>query len=584
VLLAAADTYVVVLALPSIMRDIGISLDQLQQAAPIVSGFLLGYVVVLPLLGRLSDIYGRRPVFVGCLVAFALGSVLTATADALPLVVAGRTIQGLGGGGLVPVTLALVADMWPPGRRGLPLGVVGAVQEMGSVLGPLYGAVIVAASGWRAIFWINLPVSAVLAAAFFVGPGFASAPRRRGFDVPGSVLAAAAATAGALALTAPSWIADSIALGGLYQPVLGGRLGALTRPMSLIFFGLLALLLAWELMGSRWVRPLLPLQRLPQAAHNADWVGGALLGGVLACVILTFATANPAQQVIADQSAVVLPVGAALAALFVWRELSARNPLVHFPSLADRAAFGSLLTNFFVGGALMAALIDIPIFARVTQFPDSQVQAALVLVRFLAAVPIGAVCGGLICERLGYRATASLGMLLSAGMFLAMNSWTAGTLGERGVLLGWHTPLRGSDLWLALCGLGFGLAIAPVNAAVLGAVSATLHGLASSLVVVARMIGMLVGLSLLTAIGLRRYYSEAATIKPPDRLCPATPLHCPVYDSLITAAALDELHAIFLGAAVSAVIAAVLGLGLLRRRAAGQRPHHVASTLAAAGD
>jgi len=156
VLLAAADTYVVVLGVPSIMGDIGIGIDQLQQATPIISGFLCGYVVVLPLLGRLSDIYGRQPVFVACLVAFAIGSVMTATASALPMVVAGRTIQGLGGGGLVPVTLALVADIWPPGRRGLPLGVVGAVQEVGSVLGPLYGSVIVAVSSWRTIFWVNL--------------------------------------------------------------------------------------------------------------------------------------------------------------------------------------------------------------------------------------------------------------------------------------------------------------------------------------------------------------------------------------------------------------------------------------------
>src|SRR5438477_4336683 len=80
VLLAAADTYVVVLALPSIMRDVGIGLDQLQEAAPIVSGFLCGYVVVLPLLGRLSDVYGRRPVLLGCLGVFALGSVVTAGA------------------------------------------------------------------------------------------------------------------------------------------------------------------------------------------------------------------------------------------------------------------------------------------------------------------------------------------------------------------------------------------------------------------------------------------------------------------------------------------------------------------------
>src|SRR3981081_1262293 len=114
VLLAAADTYVVVLALPSIMRDVGLSLDQLQEAAPIVSGFLCGYVVVLPLLGRLSDLYGRRPVLLGCLAVFALGSAVTASAHGLGVVVAGRTLQGLGGGGLVPVYLELAPDTPPP--------------------------------------------------------------------------------------------------------------------------------------------------------------------------------------------------------------------------------------------------------------------------------------------------------------------------------------------------------------------------------------------------------------------------------------------------------------------------------------
>src|SRR5690625_7297999 len=69
--------------------------------------------------------------------------------------VVGRVIQGVGGGGLVPATLALVADLWPAERRGLPLGIVGAVQELGSVLGPLYGAVVLALGDWRAIFWLN---------------------------------------------------------------------------------------------------------------------------------------------------------------------------------------------------------------------------------------------------------------------------------------------------------------------------------------------------------------------------------------------------------------------------------------------
>ena len=122
VLVAAMDTYVIVLALPAIMADVGIGVDQLQAATPIVSGFLLGYVVVMPLLGRLSDIYGRRPLLLLCLAVFAAGSLVTASATDLGSVVAGRALQGLGGGGLVPVTLALVADLWPADVRGLPLG------------------------------------------------------------------------------------------------------------------------------------------------------------------------------------------------------------------------------------------------------------------------------------------------------------------------------------------------------------------------------------------------------------------------------------------------------------------------------
>src|SRR5690554_432503 len=79
--------------------------------------------------------------------------------------VVGRLIQGIDGGGLIPPTLALVADLWPPKQRGLPLGIVGAVQELGSVMGPLYGAVILAFGSWRDIFWLNCAVGLVLAAA-----------------------------------------------------------------------------------------------------------------------------------------------------------------------------------------------------------------------------------------------------------------------------------------------------------------------------------------------------------------------------------------------------------------------------------
>ena len=162
---AAADTYVVVLALPEMMNAVGVPIDQLQRAAPIVSGFLLGYVAMLPLIGRIADLRGRVPVLVAALVVFAAGSLITALAYDMPSMVVGRFLQGVGGGGLVPATLALVADLYPVNRRGVPLGVVSAVQEVGSVLGPLFGAVVLAFADWRVIFGINLAVGLVLALA-----------------------------------------------------------------------------------------------------------------------------------------------------------------------------------------------------------------------------------------------------------------------------------------------------------------------------------------------------------------------------------------------------------------------------------
>ncbi|HEY2706313.1 MAG TPA: MFS transporter [Candidatus Dormibacteraeota bacterium] len=569
VLLAAADTYVVVLALPSIMRDVGLSLDQLQQAAPIVSGFLCGYVVVLPLLGRLSDLYGRRPVLLGCLAVFALGSAVTASAHGLGAVVAGRTLQGLGGGGLVPVTLALVADTWPPQHRGVPLGVVGAVQELGSVIGPLYGAAIVAVSGWRTIFWVNLPVAVVLAAGF--RPPWSEVARRRAargtgrVDLAGGALLAGAAAAALLALLQPDVLTGSDTLGQLYSPLLGAS--ALTTPLALAAAGLLAALAAWELAAPWGVRPLLPLRRTPAMLRAADWPGALLLAAVLGCVIVAFAGADPSRQVVGDAAPGLLAAAAVAGVLFLLVELRRDDPLVPLAALRPRAAHGALLVNLCAGAALMAVLIDVPIFARATRFHDSQVQAALVLLRFLAAVPVGAVLGGLVCERLSHRVTAGCGMLLSAAMLLLLGGWTAGTLGEHAVLLGWHAPFGGADVELALCGLGFGLAIAPVNAAVLGAVRDSLHGLVSALVVVARMVGMLVGLAALTAVGLRRFYAASAQLPSPIRLCPQTPAHCPAYDLLATAAVVDELHAVFVGAALCAAAAAVLALVLLQRTA-----------------
>lgn len=115
VALAAADTYVVVLALTDMMTGVGVGIESLQKATPIISGFLLGYVAVLPLIGRLADVLDRQRILLACLAIFVVGSAITAMASELSVLVVGRVLQGLGGGGLVPATLALVAQLWPPG-------------------------------------------------------------------------------------------------------------------------------------------------------------------------------------------------------------------------------------------------------------------------------------------------------------------------------------------------------------------------------------------------------------------------------------------------------------------------------------
>jgi hypothetical protein len=122
-----------------------------------------------------------------------------------------------------------------------------------------------------------------------------------------------------------------------------------------------------------------------------------------------------------------------------------------------------------------------------------------------------------------------------------------------------------ATLPLLLAGLGFGLVLAPVNASILASTDAAIHGLASSLVVVARMVGMLVGISALTTIGLRRYYAVQVDLPSPSDVC-STGTQCAAYTRMLTEAGLAQLQTVFVGAAGCAGVAAVLALVLFRAR------------------
>ena len=147
VFVAASDLTVVSTILPQIVFDLEIPLRTgLSQAAWIVNAYLIAYTLTLPLLGHVSDQFGRRNTFLACLVLFSAGSLVAGTARTLEVMIAGRAIQALGAGAMVPVAMAYVADVLPPERRPLALGIVGAVDTAGWVIGPLYGALMVAFS------------------------------------------------------------------------------------------------------------------------------------------------------------------------------------------------------------------------------------------------------------------------------------------------------------------------------------------------------------------------------------------------------------------------------------------------------
>ncbi len=546
---AAADTYVVVLALPEMMASVGVPIDQLQKAAPIVSGFLLGYVAMLPLIGRIADLRGRVPVLVAALVVFAVGSLVTALAYDMPTMVLGRFLQGVGGGGLVPATLALVADLYPVERRGVPLGVVSAVQELGSVLGPLFGALVLSVADWRVIFVVNLVVGLVLAVAIRRLAG-TPGPRTGRFDWPGSLLLLLTLVTGALVFLRPPPLLRDLTFGAVFVPFSGD--GRWLTPLGLVAMVAFALFVVRCLTASR---PLVDLRGWAGIAREADLTGALLLAAALSGVILAFATADPRIEVFSGRGLWYLLGGAVAAVAFVAHLRSAESPIVPTGALRRTPAWGALAVSFFVGAALIAALIDIPIFARTTVYADSQLMAALVLVRFLVALPVGAVVGGYLTHRLPAGVVTALGMACAAIGFLWMSTWHLETLDH-----------ASATLPLVIGGFGFGLALAPVNAAVLASTDDDVHGLATATVVVARMVGMLIGISALTTIGLRRYYAEQKDMPNVRTVCNGTS-RCKEFTLLLKEAGIAQEHTVFLGAAVCAAVAGVLALVLFRTAA-----------------
>ena len=155
-LIASLDQTVVATTLPTIVSDLG----GLSQLSWVVTGYLLASTVSTPLWGKLGDLYGRKRLFQAAIVIFLLGSALCGLSQNMTELILFRSLQGLGGGGLIVLVQAIIGDIVPPRERGRYQGLFGAAFGLSSVAGPLLGGFFVDTLSWRWIFYLNLPIGA----------------------------------------------------------------------------------------------------------------------------------------------------------------------------------------------------------------------------------------------------------------------------------------------------------------------------------------------------------------------------------------------------------------------------------------
>ena len=399
--IAALDQTVVVTALPSVMLDLKIPITQLDRVSWIITAYLLGYTVAMPLIGRLGDVYGYPRVYQGSLVIFCIGTSLVAVAHSFEFMIGARVIQAIGGGATVPLGMALATSLVPPERRALALGVVGGAAEAGSMLGPAYGGAIVELSSWRWIFWLNVPQSAVVFVA------------------------------------------------------------------------------------------LMRLPNRPTSGARVDYLGGALL--IVSLLLLSLALSRSDLFTIQSPVPFILAVaGLGVGGILVAVERRTLQPLLAHVFLRSWAFILSNLTQALVGVALILALVTVPLTADTVMQKDP-FTGAMWLLRMTGVIPVASVLGGWMLPWAGGRTLTVAGLLMmGTGLFLC-SRWEIGV----------DDPEL--TLQLLLAGAGFGLVIAPILHRALQAVGEDYRATAASLVTVARMMGMTLGLAAMSAWGVEHF-------------------------------------------------------------------------------